>query len=1384
MIINKIVRIKKAGAAFCLKAPILALLIFFAIISDTYGQAQIYNWFFGEKCGITFRPDGTAPGVLDSSSIYTSEGCSSISDTNGVLLFYTNGIQVWNRFHRQMPEGFGLNGGSSSTNSAVIVPVPGHDSLRYIFTVDTLVGPKGLCYSIINLNADNGRGDVILKNQLLLDSASEKILAVRHADNQSIWLICHRWNSNAFLAYRITSDGISPAPVVSNTGSFYSGSKFGSIGYLKSSASGKKIAASVFKNAIVDLFNFNTQTGILSLSLSITDTSINNAYGLEFSPNEKVLYISSTDIPSAIVQYNLAAGDNFAILRSKAVISPYGNFGALQLGPDGRIYVAMVRQQSLSVIKNPNIPGDSCEFDFNGLDLNSGTSMYGLPVFLNSYFSIITPINANSPCEGEILYLSCDSVENATYQWSGPNGYTSFRRNPARYYVNSSFAGKYSCTISRPPEKRTYSIEVKIIEKPKAAIYVDTARVDTVILCNGEEAVLKASPSSPDYTYEWSTGSKSRVIIVDTAGQYSLAISGPGGCTDTASVIVIVHPRPAISIELVGNKIICPGDSAALIVRNDPGIDFSWNDGSKSQMKIVKKSGLYKVTATNSYGCTTSDSVRIFVDEIKSPSINHSADTTLCAGTPLPLIAFPRDSAYSYLWSTGERGDSIMVRDTGTYFVDITNRRNCTARASLIIKSLPMPDAGINAFPATSVCLQDSITLSPLHPGKNTLYYWSTGDTAQSITVRKSGFYSLFAVNSIGCLSVDSVKISVSNVLDVNISASKFFCSGSYATLEVSPSGSNYSYLWSTGETERLIKVSTPGRYFVKVESKSGCSGSDTIEIFEKQRPKLTLSHRDTVKICDGDTLTLSVLNPVEGVEYRWNNGVPATSLTVRKGGKYSVTATDEFGCFTEDSVIVLAYPRPIAKISTSSIILCPGDTVVLEQKDPDPEVEYSWADGARGPVRAITTAGKYILFAGSPGGCISTDSVEIFRGAPISFKIAESDTIRICRGSKIILSPDTTDRNFSYHWSNGSKTASIEASAEGLYSLTVESPDACPSTAAVSIKFIDAGFAAPDSISFSGLPQSGIYDTTLIITNKGLTPLAIDSIYIEKNDTLFSLKGNYRQHILLPGSSDTLAIRLSGTFSLDYHNRIIITLSSPCHDTRFVFISASNPGIVLIKIPGLTSLPGAAGFTIPIVAAAQGRGAEYSALGFESEIVADAECFSPTGKYDTAFEDSGKLKITFSGVIPSISEGETVIHSIEGLPLLCDTLLHPISINYFRWIEKGPTIKTENGSLRLLPVCAQNLRTISYGLTPSVNLSPQPAGRYIKVRFKGHFAERIRVVLYSSTGIARQSITSDVMPGMEKETELDLSGLPVGAYFIVIHSYAGVYTFPVLKFD
>ena len=205
------------------------LLIAFASHFTCEAQQANY-WYFGDKAGLNFN--NTPPTALTNSQMSTTEGCASVSDSTGNLLFYTDGKTVWNRNHIPMLNGTGLMGHESSTHSAIVIPKPGSNTIYYLFTADAdeNLGAAGYRYSEIDITLNGGLGNVTaVKNILLYAPSSEKLTAASHANGIDIWVITKDLNNHTYRSYKVTCSGVDNNPVLSTVAPI-SGSTSGYIG--------------------------------------------------------------------------------------------------------------------------------------------------------------------------------------------------------------------------------------------------------------------------------------------------------------------------------------------------------------------------------------------------------------------------------------------------------------------------------------------------------------------------------------------------------------------------------------------------------------------------------------------------------------------------------------------------------------------------------------------------------------------------------------------------------------------------------------------------------------------------------------------------------------------------------------------------------------------------------------------------------------------------------------------------------------------------------------------------------------------------------------------------------------------------------------------------
>ncbi len=158
------------------------------------------------------------------------------------------------------------------------------------------------------------------------------------------------------------------------------------LGYIKVSPAGDKIILPINSSDILlEIFDFNNKTGVVSNPVKIYRKNLTYCYGSEFSGDSRMLYISTGGLKHKIFQYDLTLKSELEINNSAVTIAE-GNAYALQIAPDQKIYVAHVNEPYIGVINFPEKRGTECCYEEKKIYLNGRNCMMGLPNFNQSYF--------------------------------------------------------------------------------------------------------------------------------------------------------------------------------------------------------------------------------------------------------------------------------------------------------------------------------------------------------------------------------------------------------------------------------------------------------------------------------------------------------------------------------------------------------------------------------------------------------------------------------------------------------------------------------------------------------------------------------------------------------------------------------------------------------------------------------------------------------------------------------------------------------------------------------------------------------------------------------------------------------------------------------------
>ena len=581
------------------------------LFQSVLAQKETNNWYFGRYAGLSFSSGG--PVALTNGALNSFEGCAAVSDPNGNLMLYTDGLTVWNKNHISMPNGTGLNGDSSSTQSAVIVLKPGSSTLYYIFTTDAFSEPGGLSYSIVDMALQGGLGDVSTKNTFLKGTMTEKLTSVKHANGTDYWIIAHESNTKNFFSYLLTSSGLNPSPTQSSVGDAH----INMIGYMKASHNGEKLAVAISFDTgnKTQLFDFNNSTGIVS---NPVDYAFTSSYGIEFSPNDKFLYVSTFFGNDILYQVDLTTN------TTTILASTTGNYiyGALQLAPDGKIYMARPGQSYLDCINNPDVAGTGSNYVNNAVSLAGRKNTNGLPSFAQSLFSpqscsvsISAPDNPDlTACNGDTVTFEAPSGF-VKYYWSHasqPLAIVDSSGPTFRKVINNlATNGATLKVIDSSGCEATATLNLTVRELP---LIISSATPDSI--CPGASVTLEAE-GTDDFEWKLLDGtiiSNNSTTTVNPFTTTTYVVTGIDffECKSSDTLIVTAHPTD-VQILTISDSV-CYGSRAQLIAT---GADtYTWrikNDltilaTTQGYAPLPLTDTIYIVTGTNSLGCSSNDS--------------------------------------------------------------------------------------------------------------------------------------------------------------------------------------------------------------------------------------------------------------------------------------------------------------------------------------------------------------------------------------------------------------------------------------------------------------------------------------------------------------------------------------------------------------------------------------------------------------------------------------------------------------------------------------------------------------------------------------------------------------------------------------------------------
>lgn len=656
----------------------------------------------------------------------------------------------------------------------------------------------------------------------------------------------------------------------------------------------------------------------------------------------------------------------------------------------------------------------------------------------------------NIVCNGDAKGSINVSVNGGTlpYRYSWSNG------NISQDIIDVK-AGKYVLTI-KDANGCTDSLSTTINQNP--LLTVDVKSQD--IKCFGQKSAsvsLTTQGGVAPYTYKWSNGAITPLIVGLGAGNYSATVTDARGCSKIVGAQVIEPSKFVTVLESDGN-IKCAGEATGFInVRSSGGVTpyrYKWSNGDTTRNLNKVPAGAYSLVATDAHGCLQNVTAKLIQPTASNYSIKAVTNVS-CNGEStgaVDIIVSGGVGPYVYKWSNGASTHDLDGVPAGKYSVQISDANGCTSTISAQVTEPPALDVKLNEV-INITCNGErngSINIAVTGGVAPYKFSWSNGALTEDINGLPAGNYSVTVTDIKGCSKTLNATITQPPLLVARLGTVKqILCNGEKLgsiSIDVTGGAQPYVFKWSNGATSQNLTNIPAGTYSVEILDKNGCKQSLSAVITQPARLVATLSSVKNVTCYKGNdgSIDITVTGGSHPYKYNWNNGAATQDLLDLAAGSYAVTIIDANGC--RDSTIRAVLNQPalldvqISKItnalkygeSTGAIALVVNGGVL--------PYTYSWSNGANSPSLANIPGGNYSVRVKDANGCEKSVNATIQQPPALVVKVSSIRDVK-CNNEKtgaITVDVSGGVTPYKFVWSSGDSTKNLENILAGDYSLSV----------------------------------------------------------------------------------------------------------------------------------------------------------------------------------------------------------------------------------------------------------------------------------------------------------------------------------------------------------
>ncbi len=1059
---------------------VVLLLILAGLNINAQPNKRTNFWYFADSVGLDFNsgvPVEDYSGIVYGSG---TNGTSIMCDTNGNLLFYSNGKHVWNNEHQQMIGGYSGSQFQPGTQGALCMPVPNSDSLYYIFTAKSFQVSNPMFYYIINMSGNSGLGSVIDKDTLLSGwDASEQLTCSYKNNKKDYWVITRKYRESKYAAYLVSESGVSSEPVLSDAPDRIPIDN-NNWGYMKISYNKKYLVTCFRGNGLsksnVEICKFNNETGDIDFlySFKLRDIIVGNptilTHNCEFAPSSKFMYLAGErgfDSISDIYQFDMQYIENPTLFKLSAIKIGESQGVNIQLASDGKIYCFTKSGWNLTpqnnfvgIIHEPDKYGIDCNYQPNAFWINNGT--VGLP-FVNFAPDFLYRFDFEGNCESDTFTFDpwfFPEPDSILWNFGDPMSGSSNTSDIPHASHKFTDGGTYEVSVHVVyPNGRVEetSREVEVEYSPEPDLGPDTT------VCYAADITLDAECG--DYSYLWSTGAfgTSHITVSDT-GWYWVKVTSDGGCFAYDSIHISNYAAAmADTSNLIISPTTCGGSTGAIRGLNIVGaapFNYQWIDDLGNPVATTLDLyqlpvGNYTLLVTDGNNCTTTigtysivDAGDVLVDNvtfINEHCNQHDGKILVTATSGLgDMLYYSIDNGASYVQNLGE----FTNLTAGSYAVRVHDSTLCEdvydMNPVIIENQLHPQITNVQVTPETTGMNNGQINITATSQS-DTIYYSNDGGVSSQInnglfTNLSAGFYTCVVSDKFGCDTTFVVEVPESFAVTLKAVAGQAgVCPGNVAHVPLIVT--NFNDVARFKATLLFDKDKLTCQGFINPNAM--IQDSLQIMLFPAEGKVELNWHAPPVTLPASSNLVSLVFeaNTTGGSLIEWDGSAGANVFYNSSGNQIPVD-------YHVGEVII--FKEVYFSLETSKNA-CQGDTIILQPSlwSSNGQVSYNWTlpdssvqNTETLEINNVTTgqSGTYSLIVTDTAGCSFQSSVDVTVFETPLPEFANSDTIFADNPFDLDAGADF----LSYLWSTGDTTQFIWVDTSGWYSVALKSNQGC----------------------------------------------------------------------------------------------------------------------------------------------------------------------------------------------------------------------------------------------------------------------------------------------------------------------------------------------------